>query len=278
MDYLQKKQYLIDVFEDTMNIMEEDKTYQNALKNSIETQMFIAHNDVIEIPDPFYIKDCKVLVSKKRTMEAAKKYAEEGYVTCVLNFASATTPGGGVKSGTTAQEECLCRVSDLLPCLETDDNIDKFYNPHRMAKDPLHNDDIIYTRDVVVVKNDVYELLDDPFFVDVITCAAPNLKKKPTNQYNHSDGDCVKISDSELFDIHLSRARKILQSAISNDVEALVLGAFGCGVFKNNPNVVAQAYKKAISEYSKYFSVVEFAIYCKQYETENYDAFKNVFK
>mgnify|MGYP002729763685 CR=1 FL=1 len=76
--------------------------------------------------------------------------------------------------------------------------------------------------------------------IDVITCAAPNLREKPSNAFNTGDGkDAIKITDKELLAIHEKRLRRILDVALNHGVETIVLGAFGCGAFMNNPNVVA---------------------------------------
>ena len=64
---------------------------------------------------------------------------------------------------------------------------DSFYTPHRQNRNALHNDDIIYTPNVVVIKDDDHNLLAETFMVDVITCAAPNLREKPNNAYNSGD-------------------------------------------------------------------------------------------
>lgn len=56
----------------------------------------------------------------------------------------------------------------------------------------------------------------------------------------------------------------------------LVLGAFGCGAFMNDPNIVAKAYSTALEDYLFCFDQIEFAIYCRPWETENYDAFQIV--
>jgi uncharacterized protein (TIGR02452 family) len=83
------------------------------------------------------------------------------------------------------------------------------------------------------------------------------------------------VDNQELYDIHLKRARHILHIAAANRVDILVLGAFGCGAFHNDPEVVAEACKDAIldDQYKDKFDLIEFAIYCKATETRNYEAF-----
>jgi uncharacterized protein (TIGR02452 family) len=275
-DYNKRKEHLKSVFDDTMHQIETDKELQEIVEKSKDTQLVIKHDEKINVPKISDYRKTKFLVTKSKTMEAAAKYADEEKLVAVLNFASATTPGGGVDKGSVAQEECLCRVSTLFPCINSEKTMDLFYNPHRQAKNPLHNDDIIYTRDVCVFKDDDYNDIEYPFCVDVITCAAPNLRDKPTNNMNLDDGEGVKITDNDLLELHKSRARKILASAAYNEVDVVILGAFGCGVFKNPPEIVAEAYKEVIQEFYGYFDVVEFAIYCNKGNMENYNTFKRI--
>ena len=220
-----------------------------------------------------------MVVSKKRTYEAAKAY--KGNHVAVHNFASATNPGGGVVNGAGAQEECLCRCSNLYFCLNTPDMWGMFYTPHRAAHDPIHNDDIIYTPDIVVFKTDTDrpELMerDDWYIVDVITCAAPNLREKPSNRYNSGDGTrAVTLSDRELQVIHEKRLRRMLDSAVMNHADTVILGAFGCGAFCNEPQVVATAAANVVRDYMYAFKNIEFAVYCRPSDDSNYRVFNSV--
>ena len=114
----------------------------------------------------------------------------------------------------------------------------------------------------------------DMFYVDVITCAAPNLREKPKNAYNPgANSEALKLTDEELYDIHVRRARKILYAAKMNEVTHIILGAFGCGAFKNNPEVVAKAYNDVLPEFKHDFDVIEFAIIGKN---DNYNIFKRI--
>ena len=187
-----------------------------------------------------------------------------------------------MKWGSSAQEEALCRCSTLYPVLSTNYVFQNFYLKNRNRYNALNTDDIVYSKDIVICKNDIdypTRMLEKDYVkVDVLTCAAPNLREKPSNDFNVSNGDQVSISDEELYKLHLSRAKHILHIAAFNKVEILILGAFGCGAFKNNPWVVAKAYKDALKEYNNNFFLVDFAIYTRPNEEENYNAFIETFR
>ena len=271
LSYFDRKRHLVSVFNDTLQRIGSSQDLQAAVNQSIASQQYIGDADNIELPAPSYTEKARVVVSRLRSFEAAARYP--GQKVAVLNFASSTSPGGGVENGASAQEECLCRVSTLYPCLKTRMAWDKFYGPHRAAPNPLHNDDIIYTQDVVVLKDDDYNVLSSPFRVDVITCAAPNLRESPSNRYNRNDGDAVHISPERLLELHVKRARKILSAAAANGAEVLILGAFGCGAFRNDPAVVAAAYQQALPQFLNHFKTVEFAVYCSPRDLRNYEEF-----
>ena len=274
-DY-QQRAMRVEVFKDTMARIEAVGDLRQAVSKSIETQRFIAEGAAIALPEPAYAEPAAVTVTKNRSFEAARPYAEQGLRTAVLNFASSTSPGGGVARGAGAQEECLCRVSTLYPCLKHEQMWDLFYAPHRRAKNPLHNDDIIYTKGVLVLKDDDYRPLEKPFAVDVVTCAAPNLRESASNAYNPDDGERADIAPAELLALHERRGRRILAAAAANGAQALVLGAFGCGAFRNDPAIVARAYANILPAFRRYFRTIEFAVFCGPRSTRNYDAFRAI--
>ena len=272
--YLTRRQQLASVFEDTMLRIKLSADLKSAIDYSIRNQQFISESATISISDVQKAdKPANIIVSQLRSFEAAAQYI--GKRTAVLNFASATNPGGGVEKGASAQEECLCRVSTLYPCLADQKMRASFYTPHRKNGNALHNDDIIYTPNVLVIKDDDHNPLSEPFSVDIISCAAPNLRERPSNQYNTGDTVKVQISGDELLKLHEKRASKIFSSAIANGIEILILGAFGCGAFCNDPYIVARAYKNVLPEFKQYFQTIEFAIYCRPTDSINYDAFKS---
>ena len=112
--------------------------------------------------------------------------------------------------------------------------------------------------------------------VDVLTCAAPNLRAIPNNAMNPGTGAPVKVSDRELLELHKKRARHMLAAAAVNGAEILVLGAFGCGAFQNKPEVVARAYRETIDEFAPFFERIEFAVYCSPRDSKNYEVFRRV--
>ena len=111
--------------------------------------------------------------------------------------------------------------------------------------------------------------------VDVITIAAPDLRAK-SNPYAVLVGDGTYMNKAELFGYHVKRAIHMLTVAAAKGADILVLGAFGCGAFENDPEVVARAYKVALQEFPKVFKKVEFAVYCSPKDSTNYDAFRAV--
>lgn len=270
------------VFRDTEMQCKKNQRLSASIKDSVANQKLYLANDAIAASDKsVYKRKAKIVISKKRSYEAAGAYA--GQRVCVHNFASATTPGGGVVKGSSAQEECLCRCSTLYFCLNAPDMWNGFYTPHRMEQNPIHNEDCIYTPEVLVMKTDTEMPVMLPpekwYGVNVITCAAPNLREKPSNKMNLMDGDkTIKISDKELLDIHEKRLTRILDIAWLEENEVVILGAFGCGAFDNNPEVVARAAKNVIPEYINAFETIEFAVYCTPRDESNYKTFERVLK
>ena len=115
---------------------------------------------------------------------------------------------------------------------------------------------------------------EDWVTVDVITMAAPDLRAS-SNRGKARSADGSYMSNAELFACHVSRAIHMLTVAAARGADVLVLGAFGCGAFENDPEVVARAYKVALQEFPKVFRRIEFAVYCGAYESPNYTAFSH---
>ena len=272
----------VKVFEHTEKMCKTNGILRSSVESSKKKQKIIleSENFYADIDHP-YKERAEVFVSDKRSFEAALVYAEKGLKVCVHNFASATNPGGGVAKGSNAQEEGLCRISTLYPCLADKKLWNAFYMPHRQMRNPLNNGDCIYTPDVVIFKSDdgKYNLLPQENWnqVNVITLAAPNLRTLPSNDYNPHNGDkVIAIDNDELLAIHEKRMRRFMEIAKAEGNEVVILGAFGCGAFMNNPNVVVKAMKNISEEYKYDFKVIEFAVYCRPDHRENYEIFKKI--
>ena len=258
---------LAKIFLDTQELYNTNSKLIAACEYSRSNQMFVGANESIDCEVNRFDADCKILVSKKRSFEAAEDYARKGDKVAVLNFANSFNPGGGVVHGARAQEECLCRVSTLYDSLVSKEMLEKFYKPHCKTENDLATDDIIYTPKVLVFKSDTAEPKLRPesewFYADVITCAAPCLEP-----------DMQGITCEELKKLHASRARHILGVACKYEADVLILGAFGCGAFSNPPEIVAEVYKNVLSDYLHAFKAIEFAVYCNEWDSKNYEVFK----
>ena len=271
MNYYDKKQKLIEIFEDTQKFYNNNQTLINNIKYSKENTIIYKNDNYPDISNHSIYNDTIIEINKLRSFECAIKEQKinNNLKIGVLNFASATNPGGGVLKGSSAQEEALCRCSTLYFSLSQSKCYKEFYNINRNLKDALHNDMIIYSPNIQIIKTDEQfpKRLNEKEFVniDIISCAAPNLRES-RNSYADSDtGNPIKINNNELYKIHLQRGKHILHIAAYHNIDTLILGAFGCGAFKNDPYIVAKAYKEVIKEYKKYFKKIIFAIYCNKY-------------
>lgn len=264
-----RRERMVAVYRDTMNMIKESSKLSEAVQQSIQGTKFYPA-EAIPRPNTNCTKQTVITVTGNRSFQAASqlKARHPQKKVTVLNFASATSPGGGVTTGSSAQEESLCRCSTLYPLLSRKYLWDKYYKENRVHQDPLHTDACIYTPDVVIIKSDVDhpERLPEHDWakVDVLTCAAPS--------FRYVD----PISNEALLQLHLKRGRQILNVALENGTDCLVLGAFGCGAFKNDPNVVANAYAQLMKEYHGAFDEVEFAVFYWGKEIQNFETFKKI--
>ncbi len=270
---------LIAVFEDTMKMIQEKPALTQAVTVSRQRTRIWKEEDAPALPRNFGFRT-EITVTKARSFEAAMRLHREfpDDRIAVHNFASATNPGGGVERGAQAQEECLCRCSTLFPVLKSNRLFVEYYAFHRERRDAHYTDACVWSPDIYIIKTDTVDPKRMPESewckVDILTCAAPNLRSRPNNSMNPGNDLKVHMTNEELLDLHKHRARHMLSAAAAQGDTVLVLGAFGCGAFKNNPTVVAQAYKEILPEFEGYFKRVEFAVYCTPERPENYNAFK----
>jgi len=265
---------MISDFTDTIDWIKSDETLSEAVNESIKNTNVYYENEYpkYELSNR---KNTVISVSKDKSFQAAMRLRKENPSKriAVMNFANAFKSGGGVKHGSRAQEESLCRTSTLYPVIARPEMWNSYYAHHNSLNDPRATDSLIYSEDIIICKtdDDIPKRMpkEDWTKVDIITIAAPNLS-------SYKWGGKM-MSDEELFGIHVKRAMHMLTVAASKNVDILVLGAFGCGAFSNNPEVVSKAYKVALEQFDGVFEKVEFAIYCAEHETNNYIAFNKAF-
>ena len=242
------------VMTDTRECCKKNPELKKMIQESIHNQFMVSHDENID-QQLGGSSQTEYVVTGDRTYHAAKPCAASGKRVAVLNFANNHSIGGAPYAAG-AQEESLCRASTLLPCLEAMRS--RFYDRHiemyhRGKLDYMGNDDLIYTPGVCVFKTDE---LTDPispkmlprdewYCVDVITSAAPELW--------HGN----KMPDDYREQIS-SRIKKILDVAKMQGVEVLILGAWGCGAFKNPADVVASVFHEHLQKYD--FQKVIFAM------------------
>jgi uncharacterized protein (TIGR02452 family) len=209
----------------------------------------------------------RIAVTNETSLEALARLARENTdeVLC-LNFASAKNPGGGFLGGAQAQEESLARSSGLYPCLLAQP---MFYEFHRKQQDLLYSHRMIYSPSIPVFKNDGGELFD-PYNAAFITCAAPNAGAIASNQAN---------STPQIPKVLEQRAALVLGLAALKKHQRLVLGAWGCGVFRNDPKLVARVFKNLLgNQFKNVFEEVVFAVYDSSKDKSVFLAFESNFK
>ena len=268
----------IRIFEETMELCRNHSTLAKSVDHSTKEQKIIWQEDPLCAPVERYSEPARLILSPKRTFEAAGEYANQHKRVCALNFASSVTPGGGVTRGTTAQEESMCRISTLYAAISDRETAGPFYERHKqMIRDNEmgreNRDDCIFTPEIKVIREDTFECEMLPesewYSVDVITCAAPDLRIA-------EDGRTYKPSLMELIRVFENRWRRILSVAAQHDEDVLILGAFGCGAFYNPPEVVVQAFNNVYDEYKYSFETLEFAVFGRNPAAPNYVAFRNI--
>jgi uncharacterized protein (TIGR02452 family) len=211
-------------------------------------------------------------VTNETTLHAARRLIEidgEHEILC-LNFASAMNPGGGFLSGSQAQEESLARATGLYPCLA---QMSEMYETNRQLNSPLFTDNMVYSPQVPVFRDDDDILLDSSYTVSIITAPAVRANAIEEQEDNISEEDRI---EQVMFD----RTEKILSIAAIHGYKVLVLGAWGCGVFGNNPDRVAKDFYHHLvknTQLNKFFNKVVFAVLDRSIDESVINNFRQVF-
>lgn len=193
-------------------------------------------------------------VRRETTLAAARRLAVDRQLKGVLllNFASAKNAGGGFLGGSQAQEESLARSSALYASLQTQP---EYYEINRSCRTALYTDHMILSPDVPVFRDDEGQLLANPFVVGILTAPAVNAGAVNDNE----PADVGRILPTMA-----GRIDKVLAVASERGYEHLILGAWGCGVFRNNPGAIADLFSRALlgeGKWAQAFQSVTFAIF-----------------
>jgi uncharacterized protein (TIGR02452 family) len=208
-------------------------------------------------------------VTGETTAEAARRLVGPAGAAGVaaLNFASAKNPGGGFLRGAKAQEEDLARCSALYACLVTQR---EYYEKNRAAGSMLYTDHLIYSPDVPFFRDERRSLLAVPFHVSILTSPAPNAGEAEARAGREARGVRTTLE---------RRAAHVLKVAAHHGHAVLVLGAWGCGVFKNDPREVADVFGTLLASppFARAFRRVVFAVYDTSQSQANRRAFEERF-
>lgn len=207
-------------------------------------------------------------VTNETTLYAARRLVDGGCsdVLC-LNFASAKNPGGGFLNGAKAQEESIARQSGLYFCLM---RYWGMYEVNRKFKSCLYRDAMIYSPLVTVIRDDRDDLLDVPFLVSILTSPAVNAGVVRRNE----PGNVPQIEP-----VMRGRIEKVLSVACTHGHRTLVLGAWGCGVFQNEPAGVARWFHEHLKGriFCGVFEKVVFAVLDRSREERFIGPFRRTF-
>ena len=185
-------------------------------------------------------------VALEKTLTACARHSQDPF-TAALNFASAKNPGGGFLNGSLAQEEELATASGLFVCIRES----RMYEANR--KNPqrgLYQHYLIFSPDVPVLRDDDGLLLDVPYTVNILTVPAVNVGAARNNG----------VDETVIAETMQDRINRMLGVALSHNIQTLILGAWGCGVFRGDVEQVASMFSEAL--HFKYRNQFRKVIFC----------------
>lgn len=240
--------------------------------NSVEKTKLYTPDELEQIlmsAEPVHSHQTVFEVTEETTLEASSRLLSEGFttVTC-LNFANARNPGGGFLIGSLAQEESITRSSGLFPTIS---QMKEMYKANKKSRTSLYTDYMIFSPEVPVFRLDDGTFLKEPNLISVITSPAVNAGNIKLFERKNVE---------QIEPVMKQRILKILALAKEQKQEALVLGAFGCGIFKNDVEMVARLFKEALEDrrFKDQFKKVVFAIYESKPEKPQLNTFSKTFK
>lgn len=207
----------------------------------------------------------RIEVTKETTLEAARRLKYRDTNVGILNFALGNTVAGGFSQGHGGgQEESLCRSTGLYLSL-SQRQVKQFYSDNCKSNEYGRNQ-LIYSPDVVVFKDDEGNLLESSYKIDIVSCPAvyaSNIKK----EYENTN----EIIEAVMF----YRMNYLLAFFASKNITSLVLGGYGCGIFGNDCEIIASLFNNLLTtKYRDVFKCIIFAIRDHSKGQTVYKAFK----
>lgn len=276
------KEKRIETARETLDIIEKGyyKNSKGGIINIAEATKKAIANSTLLRPSDFAEIEAEVTeILKSRNFITEFEVKNEGSVnailrcykpssnTACLNFASAKYPGGGFLEGSPAQEECLARATALYPCIN---QMQEMYAFNKNLKTSLYSDYMIFSEQVPVFRDNDDNILDKPVEVSIITSPAVN-----AGAVRQNEPENIGSIDT----VMQSRIIKVLNVALVKQVDTLILGAWGCGVFQNNPETIAKLFAEQLKgRYKNAFAKVIFAVLDKSTAQTTISHFENQFK
>ena len=281
----------ISMFQDTMTILDQGWYEKNGLRKPLKLKKDEMEDALVFLPDDVKAasenKDfqhvhvmgrCGYSCENMDSFSLARKRigmlldSDKNERILVLNLANPVNPGGGVRKGVKAQEEDLCRKSSLLVSLEGP-KAAPYYAYNQSLHTYLGSDTVMIQPQVEIIKDENGDLLDETVIVAVMTCAAPMLR------YGMEG-----LSQHQYESLMLQRITGMLKVAAYMGYRRLILGAFGCGAFRNDAHVVSDLFYKALKEFDydgmkekDMFRRIDFAVMDHSEDQYNFKEFSRNF-
>ena len=222
--------------------------YKRLDKNHIRKTQLINYSKI----DINNIKIPPIIFLYKDTIEAVNYISINypGYKISILNFANGKYPGGGYINGAIAQEEDICRK---LPEFYTSLLYSKFKSMHTCypfgAATKKRYSSVLWTDNVLIKRDKNLNYITDKNkwkSIGIVSAAAPNI-----NGNDYYDNSEINKTVNNIF---------ITPVKFSN-TNILILGAWGCGAFGNNPVKIAKLFRDAIlNGMASKYTIICFAI------------------
>ena len=255
------------VAEDGFYFVEEKEVKLQVSFEQIKEVRLYTPEQVAKLPaqDMSGSEPSRITLRNQDTLEAAfelhqhKKETEKPVL--ILNFANPHRPGGGIRSKPGTQEEHLCVKTTVLCSLETEEAW-PFYQTNLDCGTQAQTDAILFSPNTMVIRNPDLSLREDPFPVAVMTVSAPIASRMEESELPN------------LENILKGRIRGMLRAAAAEGYTHLVLGAWGCGNFGNDPELVAKLFHEALQGS---FEEVPMAVFDNSEDQYRYSCFEKYF-